>query len=81
MAGPRGSAPVIFLHRLNGDGGVEVRALRAGPSSAVPGVRTVLAGLPVLATPLGSVFEAVQDGITGILTPGVCSQRLATAFW
>ena len=42
-------------------------------------VEAMLAGLPVVATPVGSVPEAVQDGRTGLLVPKDDPAGLATA--
>jgi glycosyltransferase involved in cell wall biosynthesis len=42
-------------------------------------VEAMLAGLPVVATPVGSVAEAVQDGRTGLLVPKDDPAALAAA--
>ncbi|MCW2779049.1 MAG: glycosyltransferase [Frankiales bacterium] len=42
-------------------------------------VEGMLAGLPVVATPVGSVPEAVQDGVTGLLVPKDDPNALAAA--
>lgn len=42
-------------------------------------VEAMLAGLPVVATPVGSVAEAVQDGVTGLLVPKDDAPALAGA--
>ncbi|MCW2608127.1 MAG: glycosyltransferase [Frankiales bacterium] len=42
-------------------------------------VEAMLSGLPVVATPVGSVAEAVQDGVTGLLVPKDDPATLAAA--
>ena len=54
------------------------------PSYANEGVpqallQAMLAGLPVLTTPVGSITEAVRDGVTGLVVPAERPAELAAA--
>ncbi len=60
---------------------LDVFVLPSYGSEGVPqGIMQAMAcGLPVVSTPVGAIREAVQDGLTGIITPAKDPVRLAEA--